>query len=68
MAKLTVADIADLDAAAIGRMSRKEVERLVLEAAEMVRRLATGLDANSADSTPLPSGDPSSRGGMNDQP
>jgi hypothetical protein len=68
MAKLTVADIADLDAAAIGRMSREEVERLALEAAEMVRQLATGLDANSADSTPLPTGDPSSRSGMDDQP
>ena len=57
MAKLTIAEIAAVDADAVARMSQMEVDGFALQAAKMVRHLANQLAANSANSSRPPSSD-----------
>ena len=57
MAKLTVAEIAGADAETVTRMSRPEVDSFALQAAEMVRRFANQVAADSSNSSRPPSSD-----------
>ena len=58
MAKLTLAEIAAVNADIVTRMSRTEVDRFALQAAAMVRHLANQLAADSTNSSRPPSSDP----------
>jgi transposase len=57
VSKLTVAEIAGVDVEAATRMSRPELIRFAVEAAEMVRRLANRAAADSSNSSRPPSSD-----------
>jgi hypothetical protein len=58
LSKLTVAQIAGVDVEAAERMSRPELIRFLIEASEMVRRLANLAAADSSNSSRSPSSDP----------
>ena len=68
MGKLTVAEIADVDVEAAERMSRPELIRFLVEAAEMVRRLANQAAADSSNSSRPPSSDAPWRRDRADKP
>ena len=58
MSKLTVAEIAGVDVEAATQMSRPELIRFLVEAAEMVRRFANQAAADLSNSSRPPSSDP----------
>jgi transposase len=68
VSKLTVAEIAGVDVEAAERMSRPELIRFAVEAAEMVRRLANQSAANSSNSSRPPSSDRPWRRGRAGEP